>query len=49
MGILGLDLDKINLDDENNFYEDDPETIIQVRLSAWHNKFEKCKALKKDR
>ena len=49
MGILGLDLDKINLDDENNFYEDDPETIIQVRLSAWRNKFEKRKALKKDR
>ena len=29
MGILSLDLDKINLDDDNNFYEDDPETIIK--------------------
>ena len=27
---------------------DNPETIIHVRLLAWHNKFEKCKALKKD-
>ena len=33
-----------NLD--NNFDEDDPDTII-LRLLAWHIKFEKCKALKK--
>ena len=32
----------------DNFHEDDPETIIHVRLLAWHNKFEKCKAFKKD-
>ena len=36
MGILGVDLDKINLDDEKNFYEDDLNTIINVRLFAWH-------------
>ena len=47
MGILGVDLDKINLDDDNNFYEDDPDTIINARLLAWLNKFEKPKALKK--
>ena len=47
MGILGVDLDKINLDDDNNFYEDDTDTIINVRLLAWLNKFEKPKALKK--
>ena len=47
MGILGVDIDKINLDDERNFYEDDPDTIIHVRLLAWHNKFKKCKVLKK--
>ena len=35
MGILRVDLDKINLHDDNNFYEDDPETIIHVRLSVW--------------
>ena len=47
MGILGEDLDKINLDDDNSFDKDDPETIIHVRLLAWYNKFEKCKGIKK--
>ena len=28
MGILGVDLHKINLDDDNDFDEDDPGTII---------------------
>ena len=32
MDILGVDLDKINLDDDNNFYEDDPDTIINARF-----------------
>ena len=49
MSILVVDLDKFNLDDDNNFYEDNPETIIHVKLLAWHNKFEKHKALKKDK
>ena len=39
MGILNIDLNNINLDN--------PDTIIFVRLLAWHIKFEKCKALKK--
>ena len=30
------------------FNEDDPDPDIHVRLLAWHNKFEKRKALKKD-
>ena len=47
MGILSVDLVKINLDDVD-FNEDDPATIIHVWLSAWH-KFEKCKAFKKDK
>ena len=42
---LAVVLDKINLD--NDFDEDDPNTVIHVRHLAWHNKFEKCKALKK--
>ena len=46
-GILNIDLNCINLDD-NNFDEDDPDIIIHVRLLAWHTKFEKGKALKKD-
>ena len=45
MGIVNIDLNNINLD--NNFDEDDPETIILIRLLAWHIKFEKRKALKK--
>ena len=48
MGILGLDLDKINLEDDNNFCEEDPEAIIHIRLLVWQNKFEKRKLLKKD-
>ena len=46
MGILNIELNNINLDDTND-NEDDPETIIHIRLLAWHNKFKKCKALKK--
>ena len=34
MGILGVNIDKINQDEENNFYEDDPDTTIYVRLLA---------------
>ena len=45
MGILNIDLNNINLD--NNFDEDDPDTITLIRLLAWHVKFEKRKALKK--
>ena len=36
---------KITLD--NNFDEDDPDTIIPIRLLTWHTKFEKRKQLKK--
>ena len=35
MDILVVDLDKINLDEDNNFDEDDFDTIIHVRLLAW--------------
>ena len=38
--------DNINLDDVN-FDEDDPETIIHIRLMAWHNKPKQCKAFEK--
>ena len=46
MGILNIDLNNINL--YNNFDEDDPDTIILIRLLAWHIKFEKRKELKKE-
>ena len=41
MGILNVNLDNINVD--NNFDEDDPNTIILIWLLAWHSKFEKRK------
>ena len=45
MGILSIDLNNISLDDVN-FHEDDPETIIHVRLMAWCNRFKHIKYLK---
>ena len=46
MGILNIDLNNINLD--NNFDEDDSDNIILIRLLVWHIKFEKRKALRKN-
>ena len=37
MNILNVDLRDINLDD-SNYDKDDLETIIQVRILAWHSK-----------
>ena len=45
MGILNTDLNNNNHDD--NFDEDHPDTIIHIKLLAWHIKFEKRKVLKK--
>ena len=45
--ILPAYVDKINLDNDHNFYEDDPHTIIHVRLLPSRSYFEKRKALKK--
>ena len=47
MDILSVDLNNINLDDVN-FDEDDRETIINVRLLAWCNKFKQHKAFNKE-
>ena len=44
MNIVYIDLNKINLDD--NFDKKDPNTMIPVRLLAWHIKFRKRKDLK---
>ena len=38
MGSLNIDLNNINLDDTNH-EEDDPNTIILIRLLARHIKF----------
>ena len=47
MGMHNVDLNNINPDD-TNYDGDNPETIINFRLLAWHIKFEKPKAFKKD-
>ena len=39
MSVLSVDLNKTNLDDVD-FYEDNPETNIYIRIFAWRNKFE---------
>ena len=40
MGTLSVDLDKINLVnlDNGNFEEDDPETLLHIRLVTWHKR-----------
>ena len=45
MAILSVNRNNINLD--NDFDEDDPDTIILIRLFAWYSKFKKRKVLKK--
>ena len=45
MDILSVNLNNIDLD--NNFDEDDPDTTILVRLLACHSKLKKHKAIKK--
>ena len=47
MGVLSIDLNNTSLD-ETNYDENDPETIIHIRLLTWHIKFEKRKALQKE-
>ena len=46
MDIFIIDLNNINLDD-TDYDENDLDTIILVRLLAWHIKFENAKPLKK--
>ena len=47
MDSLSIDINNINLGDVN-FDEDDPETIIHVRLMAWCNRYKKRKVCKKE-
>ena len=46
MGFNTIDLNNISLDD-GNFDEEDLETVIHVRLTAWHNRLKQHKAHKK--
>ena len=45
MSILNIDLKINNLKINISFDEDDPDTIIHIRLFAWRIKFEKRKVL----
>ena len=45
MDILNIDLHNINLDN-TNYDEEDPDTIILIRLLACHIKIEKRETLK---
>ena len=47
MGFNTMELNNINLDDDN-FDEDDPQTIMHVRLTTWYNRFKQLKACKKE-
>ena len=47
--VKDIDLNKVYLDNDNNFDENDPDTIINVRLFVRHSKFGKRKVLKKDK
>ena len=46
MGILGVDLININLDDVN-IDGDDSEANIHINLMTWYNKLKQWKAFKK--
>ena len=47
MSTCSIDFNNINLDD-TNYNQDDPENMINIRILAWHIKFEKGKALKQE-
>ena len=47
MGLNTIDFNNINNDDDN-FDENDPETIIHVRLMAWCNRYKQQKTYKKE-
>ena len=47
MGLVNVDLNNAGLDDDD-FDDDDPKTIINVRLMAWCNRYKNCKACIKE-
>ena len=50
MGFNVTDLNNIDLDDDNCDDNDDPETIIQVRVVAWCNRYKPMQGmLKRDK
>ena len=47
MGLVDVDLNNITLDDDD-FDDDNPETLIYVRFRAWCNGFKQLKVCKKE-
>ena len=47
MCLIAINLDNINLDNDNFNEDDPPETIIYVRLTAWHDRFKQLKVFKR--
>lgn len=47
MGLVNVDLNNAGLDDDD-FDDDDPKTIINVRLMAWCNRYKNRKACIKE-
>ena len=45
--IIAAGLYKVSFDNDNNFDEDYPDTIVHIRLLPWHGNFKKRKALEK--
>ena len=43
-----IDINNINIGDDNNFNEDDPETINHLRLMTWPNRFKQQKVCKQE-
>ena len=38
IGLVTIDLNNINIDDDN-FEEEDPETIVLIRVIVWYNRY----------
>ena len=45
--LMGVLIDRNNVNPDNKFDENDPDTIILIRILTWHIKFEKFKTLEK--
>ena len=48
MGFNAGDVNNVNLDDDDAFDEDEPESINYVTLIAWRNWFKQRKTCKKE-
>ena len=47
--VYSADIATIKLDNDHNFYENSPDTIVHVRVSGWRSNLKNPKHLKKDK